>query len=595
VEEANLSVHVSSLRRALGDVNPGESFIETVPKRGYRFNARVQEVSPGESVQAAPAMEAPALQASSDNVASYSAIKPALATVATSHPHLQSHPGKLRRLSLVLLAAALVLAALTYWQAPRPIPKPPTNVASPRRLAILPFRNLKKDADNDFLELALADAVITRLGYVSAVTVRPSYAVERYRNAPVDINKAATELDVDTLLTGTFLREGDDLRVTSQLIALPGEKILWRGSFDVKYARLLAVQDEVSQEIIKGLSLTLPPSEAERLQPDDPIHPLAYEYYLRAVDLYARGEFPLALKMLEQSAQIAPRYAPIWAQLGRVYTAMASFQFGGRAQYEKAQQAYERALSLQPTQIETKIYMANMLTDTGRVEQAVPLLRDALRTNPNHAEAHWELGYALRHAGMLQESVAECETARKLDPGVKATTSALNAYLYIGEFDKFLSNLPADRDLAFLAFYRGLGHYYKKEWQEAAGAFDHAYQLDPVLLQSQIGKAFSYALANQPDAGLQVLHRAERKIAERGVGDSEALYKIAQAYAVLGDKASALRILRRSIENGFFAHSYFINDRLLDSLRREPQFTELMEKARQRQDLFHNTFFNGAS
>src|SRR6185437_13612994 len=110
------------------------------------------------------------------------------------------------------------------------------------------------------------------------------------------------------------------------------------------------------------------------------------------------NEFQLAIDMLAKSVELSPAYSLAWAQLGRAYNAAASFQFGGREQYRRAESAYQKALSLQPTQIETRVYMANMFTDTDRVEQAVPLLRTALKANPNHAEAHWELGYAFRFA-----------------------------------------------------------------------------------------------------------------------------------------------------------------------------------------------------
>lgn len=185
----------------------------------------------------------------------------------------------------------------------------------------------------------------------------------------------------------------------------------------------------MARQVISGLELTLSPSEAERLKPDQPINPVAYEYYLRGIDLYSKSDFPMAIQMLEKSTELAPKYALTWANLGRSYAANASFQFGGGEQYRKAQAALERALALQPLQpdqIDARIYMANMFTDTSRAEKAVPLLRDALRANSNQAETHWELGYAYRFAGMLQQSVSECERARQLDPGVKLTSSALN-------------------------------------------------------------------------------------------------------------------------------------------------------------------------
>jgi tetratricopeptide (TPR) repeat protein len=295
------------------------------------------------------------------------------------------------------------------------------------------------------------------------------------------------------------------------------------------------------------------------------------------VDLYSRGDFVMAIKMLEASTQIDPNYALTWAHIGRAYTADASFQLGGRDRYQ--------------TQIEAHIYMANLLTDTGRVEQAVPLLRDALGTNPNHAEVHWELGYAYRFAGMLEQSVAECERARTLDPGVKLNTSALNAYLYLGQYDKFLQSIPKDSNAAFNAFYRGFGEYYKGDYSNAAQDFNRAFDIGPSLLQAQIGKALSDGIVHQMSRGIERLREAEKKIQERGVGDPEASYKIAQAYAVLGDKASAVRVLEHSIENGFFPYPYLEADPLLDSLRQESEFAKLVQVARQRHDSFKHKFF----
>jgi tetratricopeptide (TPR) repeat protein len=366
---------------------------------------------------------------------------------------------------------------------------------------------------------------------------------------------------------------------------------LWKGTFDLKYEKLLRVQDDVAQQIIKGLELNLTPSEAERLRPETPISPLAYEYYLHGVDLYSRGEFALAIKMLETSNQIDSKYALTWAQLGRAYTANASFQFGGRDYYDKAQAAFAKALALQPVQIDTRVYMANLLTDTGNVEQAVPLLREALKTNPNHAEVHWELGYAYRFAGMLEESAKECERARELDPGVKLHTSALNASLYLGQHDKFLQSLPQENNVAFDLFYRGFGKYYKNDRLAAAQDFDRAYALEPSLLQAQIGEALSSEIRGQNSKGIDRLRETEKKIEERGVRDPEATYKMAQAYAMLGDKRSALRMLQRGVDNGFFPYPYLAADPLVNNLRQEPEFTSVLEKARQRHEDFRKKFF----
>jgi TolB-like protein/Flp pilus assembly protein TadD len=462
--------------------------------------------------------------------------------------------------------------------------------SKPRSLAILPLQNLKQDPADDFLGFSLADAVITKLDYVSSLSVRPSAAIQPYRNQVINIQKVAADLNVDTLLTGSFIHDRDRLRITYQLIDSKANKILSRGTIDLKYEDLLKVQDNVSQRIIKDLELNLSPSEAERIKPDAPVNPLAYEYYLHGVDLYSRGDFETAIEMLEKCTQIDPKYALSWAQLGRAYNATASFQFGGRDYYRRAQAAFEKALYLQPMQIEVRIYMANFLTDTGKVEQSVPLLRNALKTNPNEAEVHWELGYAYRFAGILEESAAECERARALDPGVKLNSSALNAYLYLGQYDRFLASLPTN-DVAFIVFYRGFGEYYRNNRLTSAKNFDHAFELDPSLLQAQIGKAISDRIHGQSARGIERLRETEKRIIERGVGDPEADYKIAQAYAVLGEKTSALQVLKRSVEGGFFSYPYLASDPLLDAVRKEVEFAKILNAARARHEAFRNRFF----
>jgi serine/threonine-protein kinase len=497
-------------------------------------------------------------------------------------------PGRMRaRLRMAL--AGLVLAAASggyfLWRHAGRAP------AAPRTLAILPFRNIRQDPATDFLGFSLADAVITKLGYVGSLTLRPSSSIERYRNQTLDLRQVGAELNVNTLLTGSFLKDGDDLRINTQLVDLTPLRMIWQDTIDIKYEKLLSVQDRVAQQIIDGLELSLRPVEAENLKFDNPISRSAYERYLRGVDFYASNDFASAIEALEQSAAMEPNYALTWAHLGRPYTTSAGLQFGGREQYRRAQAAYERALQLNPALIETRVYMANLFTDTGRAEEAVPLLRAALQGNPNIAEAHWELGYAYRFGGMLPESVRECELARRLDPEVKINSSALNSYLYLGEYDRFLANLP-EADTVYILFYLGFAEYYKGDYAQAAARFDRAFEMDPSLLQAQIGKALAYALRRQKAEGVRLLRAAESKFQERGAPDGEGMYKVSQAYAVLGDRQSALRMLRHSIDGGFYCYPYFQSDPLMSGLRGDASFEGLMEEARRKHERFQAKFVN---
>jgi tetratricopeptide (TPR) repeat protein len=290
--------------------------------------------------------------------------------------------------------------------------------------------------------------------------------------------------------------------------------------------------------------------------------------------------------MLEASVKADPRYPLAWAALGRAYTTNASLQFGGVEHYEKARAAYEKALALDPALISPRVYMGNLLTDTGRVEEAVPLLKKALAVNPNYAEAHWELGYAYRFGGLLHESSVEAERARQLDPAVKLHSSAINSYLYLGQYQRFLDSLPVDEASAFITFYRGFGAYLLGNKDLAKEEFDRAYRLDPSLLPVQVGRALSLGMEDRRVQGLAILHETEARMGERGVKDPEAIYKVAEAYAVLGDKESALRLLRRGIEGGFFCYPYFLIDPMMNPIRGEPEFHALMDQARRRHEEF---------
>ena len=189
---------------------------------------------------------------------------------------------------------------------------------------------------------------------------------------------------------------------------------------------------------------------------------------------------------------------------------------------------------------------------------------------------------------MLDESLAECEQALQLDPLLKNSNgSVLNTYLYLGQYQKFLESLPVD-DSSFILFYRGFGEFYEKNLEQAAKDFDRAYELDPTLYAG-IGKALSDSIQRRKEDGLDLLNGLERKIRERGVGDPEAMYKIAQAYAVLADKTSALRALRTSVESGFFNYPYIAKDPLLNDLHSEPDFAQILNIARQRYEAFRKS------
>jgi len=222
----------------------------------------------------------------------------------------------------------------------------------------------------------------------------------------------------------------------------------------------------------------------------------AYEYHLRG---------PLSQRRSEDGRGDVQKIGRSGSDLrafvglpGAVNTSLASLYFEGRESYDKARQACYRALELDPSQIESRVFKAILLTDTGRAEEAVPLLRGVIGTNLNLAQAHWYLGYAYRFGRLIRESINEGERSRQINDEIDASNAVFNAYLYDGQYEKFIQSLPGREDSPYITFYRGLGNYYLKRWKEAVAYFDRAYQLNPSLMQAQVGESLSHGLTGRP-------------------------------------------------------------------------------------------------
>jgi DNA-binding winged helix-turn-helix (wHTH) protein/TolB-like protein/Tfp pilus assembly protein PilF len=579
VEENNLTQHISMLRRALGEGAGESGYIETVPRLGYRFVVPVREVSGdggGELlVQRHTRTHIVVHEQEEEEVSEDRA-----ATTDTGWWRQQRAAsrkwilvGALASVAALATASAVLLRSGRIWFQPK----------EPQTLAVLPFRDLKPDADSQFLSYSLADAIINRLGYIREITVRPFSYVAKYRDGDADPRVVARELHAQAVLTGNYIKEGDRLRVTAELVDVAHAKVLWHDTLDVPYDQLLTVQDRVAESVLRGLKLRILPQEAQRLKQSMPKNPIAYEYFLRA---QGAPDFRLAIQLVEKSLALDPEYAPAWARLGLDYGGYAAWQGGGPEYRAKSKSAFDKALQLDPDVPHVRTYMAIQMMERGELDQGMLNLREELRLNPNEAQAHWWLTEAYLYGGMLPESIAEGERALQLDPLVN-TGSTLNSYLYAGNYERFMSRMPLGED-ARTSFYRGLCYLYMKDRPHAAGEFEHAYTLDASLLHAKYGKAFLYAIRQQPAEGLQYLMEVEQKTP---TVDGEMLYKVAQAYALLGDKPSAFRLLRGAIDHNFYCHACLIRDPLFESIRGEAEYADLVKRALDLHDSFRRRYF----
>jgi serine/threonine-protein kinase len=503
--------------------------------------------------------------------------------------------GRTRRSRWTMWSAAAVAAAVLVSAgvpADRRLPTGRALGAEPSRaLVVLPFINLKPSADTDFLSYSLAETISTRLGHIRTLRVTPSSAVYKYVNQKVDPRQAAQDLKANTVLTGHYMQQDGVLRVSAQLIDVATARAIFQDDFTVRGDRLLTLHDTVARRLISTLSLNLSPAELRVLERDMPRDAQSWELYMRGVDHLEGSRLPLAIHALESSVALDPGFSWAWTELGAAYIANAAVRFGGGNMYGKAQAAFDRAIALSPLDPRPRIMYSDMLIETDRVEAAVPLLREIIKENPRHAGAIWQLGYAYRYAGMLEESAQAGQTAYDVDPGFTPRSTVFNTWLYLGQYTRFRDSIPPRADSAYTRFYQGFAEYHLGHYAAAAAAFDDAYSLDEEMLQARVGKALSHHIAGRRVEGLRLLRDTAQRLERLGVNDAEGVYKVAQAFAVLGDRAAAARWLTASVDGGFFCAPYFATDPLLDNVRDLPQVQAAFARARDRHLSFRRRFF----
>lgn len=593
VEEANLAVHISMLRKALGERPGGGQYIETLPRRGYRFAAAVREFD-----EALPPVNLQPLPPDAAEPPSPNPVSPA----TTTAPRLAGGPPAIRgfvnyiikrksAMVAVTVITAVALAVVAYFIMAR---KPPARGSRAiHKLAVLPFIYDGPGGERFDFGFALADSVINKLGVVSALIVQPTAYVEKYARPDVDPKQAAKELGVDFLLMGRYLTDGDDVTVTAELIDIENDAKLWSEPIKVKSDKVIELQDYVALKVVQGLQLQLNEKEDKRLKRTVSVDPRAYANFAKSRYLMSTNNHREAIRLLTEAVQIDQNFALGWTYLARAYHINALQVSGDRKELLDAEAYFQQALALDPDQPQARLMYAKLLTETGRVEDAAAHLVALLADNPNLGEAHWELSYAYRYAGLLSESIAEGERAMQLD--TRLQSHQFNSYLYNAQYEKFLNSLPLEEN-AYVMFYRGLAYTYLNDLDRATFAFNRAYDLNSDSVITQIGRAWRLAIEGKKSDGLKLLETAEARITQAGIGDGEIAYKFAQVYDALDHRQMALQSLNRSIEQGFFCYPYFASDPLLKNLRSMPEFAVVLEKARQRHDAFRRKMIElGAS
>ncbi len=418
VEPGTLTRNVSDLRKALG----GDDYIETVPKRGYRFVAKVTQVTGGMPYAGSGAAEAQSVLEEPGAAAPQPANEspPAAAEAGAPVPASPATRPRAKRAALwlgtVAAGVAILMLASRKERAGRAPPAPAI-----RSIAILPFKPLTPERGDEYLGLGITDTLITKLSSVRKIIVRPTSAVQKYSAGGFDPMTVGREQEVEAVLEGSVQKLGDKVRLTVRLLETKSGAPLWAYQCDQFCADIFALQDTISEEVATALLARLTGEERRLLERRETTSAEAYQLYLKGRHFWNRRNadgLERSLEYFEQAIAQDPRYARAYAGLSDSYLLLWGYGFrASEGTIPKVKETARKALELDPTLAEAHLSLGAVAWNWDwNWKEAERELRRALEMNPNYATAHHYLGEFLAYQGRFEEGWAEIRRALEIDP-----------------------------------------------------------------------------------------------------------------------------------------------------------------------------------
>jgi TolB-like protein/DNA-binding winged helix-turn-helix (wHTH) protein/Tfp pilus assembly protein PilF len=564
-----VNIAIAKLRSALGDSAENPRYIETLPKRGYRFIAEVSVVEADTPTKRSePATEG------------LPVAEPGHQPQGTGLPVAHKPRLWFTRGVIAALALVLILGILTAWLF-RSRGHAPTGI---RSLAVLPLDNLSGDASQDYFADGMTDELITDLAQISALRVISRTSAMVYKGARKPLPQIARELNVDAVVEGTVLRAGDQVRITAQLIQAPDDKHLWAESYEGNVRDTLALQNKVARAIAEQIRINLNPHEQAALKNARVLNPEAYESYLKGRYFWNKrtaNGLKVALAYFNQAIEEDPKYAQAYSGLADTYALLGDWQYAvmtPREALPKAKAAAMKALELDDSLSEAHNSLAFCLEgfdwDFGSAEKE--FLR-AIELNPGYATAHHWYSWHLSLLGRNAEAIAEMRKAENLDPlsliiNADLAELLLIAHLPDESIQQSRKTLEMDANFALAHNQMGQGYLEKHMFGEAVAEIQKAIQLSGGSPTFTANLARAYAASGQKAAAMEQLNDLKKRSASGDPHSSE----IAMIYAALGNSDQAMTWLDKSYEQRF-------NPGILlrpgfDPLRSDSRFQDLVRR-----------------
>lgn len=610
VEESNLTFNIKMLRKALGDDAARPRFVETVPKRGYRFIADVrcvekegengiEEKNNGFSSDAQsifPVVSpSPRFPISTSNKGAVVALADWRQEARTAQPEESNgHAVKLELapakpviksgLKYLALVAVMVLGAVGLGYYFLFAARGGEAIDS---VAVLPFVNATGDTNTEYLSEGISDSIINSLSRLPGLKVNSLNSVMRYKGKEVDPRAVGRELNVRAVLTGTLTKQGDGLAISVELIDVRDDRRLWGGQYTSRLSDILAVQADIARQISDGLRLRLTGEDQKLLTKQHTANAEAYLLY--SLGKYSSRQmtkegFEKSIEFFEQAIELDPNYALAYTEMAGTYQFMMSRGFPSAKEYEpKVELAALKALQLDDSLAEAHAALGSHRLITFDWAGAEKEIKRALELDPNSSLAHSRYASYLHAIGRADEALTFAVRAGELDSMPRGGEVAF-AYFLARQYDKaielYRKNLEKRPENAFGQILLGEAYVAKGMPVEGVAEIEKGMALDKTLDKTPERwdryplLAYAYAAAGRRDEALKILGE-QQTLAKQGYVSP---YNFAIIYTGLGDKDQAFEWLTKSVEDRIMIIYHLKTRPLFDPLRSDPRYPELLRK-----------------
>jgi TolB-like protein/DNA-binding winged helix-turn-helix (wHTH) protein len=575
--EHGLNAAVKRLRQAIQDSATNPRFVETLPRRGYRFIAPIQVVAETEDVSStrdvAPVAEAPASREAVEATDRGEAgrTETTVAVVTRQRPRAWKISGLVLFILLGISAAWIV----------RPGRNSPPVI---RSLAVLPLENLSDDASQEYFSDGMTDELITELGQISQLRVISRTSVMTYKGSHKSLREITQDLNVDAVVEGAVLRSGKQVRITAQLILAAADQHLWARSYEGDLKDAFALQKQVARSIAQEIRIELTPHEQAVLRNVSRVNPDAYEAWLKGRYFWnKRTEDGLkqAIDYFNQAIEKDPNYAAAYAGLTDAYALAGDWKYGilaPRDAYPKAKAAALKALGLDSSLGEAHISLAFCLdafdwdwVSAGRE------FEQGIRLNHSYATGYEWYGWHLAMLGRNNDAIAEVEKAANLDPLSLIVSADLGEELMVAHrYDQAIrqsrKTMTLDPFFAPAHFVLGEVFVQKQMNTEAIAELRKAIELSPGSTAFEANLAYAYAVSGMRLEATRILNDLKDR-AQNGFSNAP---EIALIYVGLDDKNEALDWLEEAYAERF--SPWVLMRPAFDPLLPNPRFQALLRR-----------------